>query len=155
LKVPDSIVPEVLTGRSHPNRSPSSLKLDNLEAAKRNSDLMFKTVIERNDANRNSFPFLDIPTILLAILIRSEAHEYTLARILGRIQTETGDQMDIPDLLSVERKERREFKGKETFRPDTRAIRDATAHAKFVIKNDPKGDYVINFQNDGDGYTYI
>ena len=72
-----------------------------MQAARNNSDLMFKTVIERNNTNRNYFPFLDISTILLAIIIGSEAHEYTVDKILLRIQIETGDQMDIPDLLSI------------------------------------------------------
>ena len=115
---------------------------------------MFKTVIDRNNTNISYFSFLDIPTILLAILIRSEAHEYALVKILRRIQTVTGVQLDIPELLSVERKERREIRGKESFRPDTRAIRDTTAHAKFVISHNRTGDFVINFRNDEDGYSF-
>ncbi|HKI08672.1 MAG TPA: hypothetical protein VKA09_09780 [Nitrososphaeraceae archaeon] len=89
-------------------------------------------------------------TVLLIIIIRSEAHEYTLGSILERIKSVTGDQIDIADLLSVENK----VPKAGSFKPDTRAIRDATSHARFVIKNDPAGDFVIHFNNAEDGYAF-
>jgi hypothetical protein len=150
LNIPDNLVPEVVTGRPQTSSSAPSLNLDRLQAAKENSSLMIKAVIERNNSNNNLL-LLDIPTILLTIIMRSEAHEYTLGRILGRIQNITKDQVDVADLLSVESKV---HKGNGVFKPDTRAIRDATVHARFVIKNDSMGDFAIHFNNTDDGYSF-
>lgn len=100
LSVQDNDVPQVITGRSSASSSPPSLNLDRLQAATKNSSLMFKTVIERNQSINNILLLLDISTVLLIIIIRSQAHEYTLGNILRRIQTITKDQIDIADLLS-------------------------------------------------------
>ena len=54
---------------------------------------------------------------------------------------------DIEDLLSVESK----VKKGNTWRTDVRAIRDATAHAKFKIN---KTNYQISFQNNEGGYDF-
>lgn len=150
LNVPDNLVPDVVTGRSQiSSSSVPSLNLDRSQAAKENSSLMIKAVIERNNSNNNLL-LLDIPTILLTIIMRSEAHEYTLGKILGRIQKVTKDQVDIADLLSVES---RVHKGNGV-KPDTRAIRDATAHARFIIRRDYVGDFAIHFNNTDDGYSF-
>jgi hypothetical protein len=74
LNIPDNLVPEVVSGRSQTSSLPS-LNLDRSQAAKENSSLMIKAIIERN--NNNNSLLLDIPTILLTIIMRSEAHEYT------------------------------------------------------------------------------
>jgi hypothetical protein len=150
LNVSDNLVPEVITGRSQTSLSVPSLNLERLRAAKESSSLMIKTVIERNLSNNNML-LLDIPTILLTIMIRSEAHEYILGKILGRIQNITKVHLDIDYLLSVENKVR---KGNGVYRPDTRAIRDATAHARFKIKDDSLDDFAIHFNNTDDGYSF-
>lgn len=149
LSVQDNDVPQVITGRSSASSSPPSLNLDRLQAATKNSSLMFKTVIERNQSINNILLLLDISTVLLIIIIRSQAHEYTLGNILRRIQTITKDQIDIADLLSVESKVPKAGSDK----PDTRAIRDATAHARSVITND-SNDFTVHFNNTEDGYIF-
>lgn len=149
LNVQDNDVPQVITGRSSASSSPPSLNLDRLQAATKNSSLMFKTVIERNQSINNILLLLDISTVLLIIIIRSQAHEYTLGNILRRIQTITKDQIDIADLLSVESKVPKAGSDK----PDTRAIRDATAHARSVITND-SNDFTVHFNNTEDGYIF-
>jgi hypothetical protein len=150
LNVQDNDVPQVVTGRSSTSSLPPSLNLDRLEAAKENSTLMINAVIERNKSNNNSLLLLDISTVLLIIIIRSEAHEYILGNILKRIKSVTRDQIDIADLLSVESK----VPKTGSFKPDTRAIRDAASHARFVIKNDLNGDFAIHFNNTEDGYGF-
>jgi hypothetical protein len=84
-------------------------------------------------------------------MIRSEAHEYILGKILERTKEIIQDQIDIPDLLSVSSKEP---KKEHKFKPDTRAIRDATAHAKFKIENDSTGDFIIHFNNIDEEYSF-
>lgn len=73
LSVQDNDVPQVITGRSSASSSPPSLNLDRLQAATKNSSLMFKTVIERNQSINNILLLLDISTVLLIIIIRSQA----------------------------------------------------------------------------------
>jgi hypothetical protein len=63
---------------------------------------MIEAVIERTHKNtNNNLLVLDFPAILLTIIIRSEAHEYTLQKILQRAASITKNSLDIPDLLSV------------------------------------------------------
>lgn len=127
LKIQDNDVPEVITGRSSTPSSPQPLNLDKLRAAKENSNLMFEAVRKRTQSINNNLLLLDISTVLLTIIIRSEAHEYTLGNILRRLQAITRENTDVAELLSVECK----VPKAESFKPDTRAIRDATAHVRF------------------------
>jgi hypothetical protein len=60
------------------------------------------------------------------------------------------NSLDIPDLLSVTDKQAK----RDEFKPDTRAIRDATAHAKFRIENNSTEDFIISFNNTDEGYSY-
>jgi hypothetical protein len=80
--IPDDKSAEVILGQQATGLSlPSSL--DKIRAAKENTNLMIEAVIERThkDTNNNLL-VLDFPAILLTIIIRSEAHEYTLQKIL-------------------------------------------------------------------------
>ncbi len=115
---------------------------------------MIKTVIDRNNSGRNDVSLLDIPAVLLTIIIRSEAHEYVLGKILQRTKDATNDLIDTADLLSATRKEPRKKNGRVIFVTDMRAIRDATAHAKFMIENNSAGDFSVRFSNTGHGYTF-
>jgi hypothetical protein len=103
--IPDNRASEVITGQSTTELSSPSLSFDKIHAARENTNLTINTVIDRNYNNSNSLLILDIPTILLTIMIRSEAHEYTLGKMLERIEVITKDEIDIPDLLSVVNKE--------------------------------------------------
>jgi succinate dehydrogenase flavin-adding protein (antitoxin of CptAB toxin-antitoxin module) len=149
LKIQDNDVPEVITGRSSTPSSPQPLNLDKLQAAKENSNLMFEAVRKRTQSINNNLLLLDISTVLLTIIIRSEAHEYTLGNILRRLQAITRENIDVAELLSVERK----VPKAESFKPDTRAIRDATAHARFDIIS-ASGDFAVHFKNTEDGYAF-
>jgi len=142
---------EVAIGQFNNTVSLPSLGFDKIYTARENTNLIIDTVVERNNDNDNNLLILDIPTILLTIMIRSEAHEYTLGKILERTEEITKNQIDIPDLLSVVSKVP---KGQDKFKPDTRAIRDATAHAKFKIEKDSVGDFMIYFNNTDEGYLY-
>lgn len=145
----------VVTGQKPNSKVPlPSLDLDKIYVARENTNLMINTVVERNYSNNNSLLILDIPTILLTIIIRSEAHEYALNKILERIKEVTKNQIDIPDLLSVEAKVSKVNNGQLGYKPDTRAIRDATAHAKFKIESDPAGDFLIAFNNTDKKYSF-
>lgn len=77
----DIDVPEVITGRSSTPSSPQPLNLDKLREAKENSNLMFEAVRMRTQSINNNLLLLYISTVLLTIIIRSEAHEYTLGNI--------------------------------------------------------------------------
>jgi len=105
-------------------------------------------------SGRNDTPLLDIPAILLTIVIRSEAHEYVLGKILQRAKDATKDLIDTADLLSVTRKESKKKNGRLVFVTDMRAVRDATAHARFIIENDFTGDFTVRFSNTGRGYSF-
>jgi hypothetical protein len=129
--LPDNRVVEVVSGQFNNTVSLPSLGFDKIYTARENTNLMINTVVERNYDNDNNLLILDIPTILLTIMIRSEAHEYTLGKILQRTEEITKNQIDIPDLLSVVSKVP---KGQHKFKPDTRAIRDATALANYKCK---------------------
>jgi hypothetical protein len=152
--IPDSAVPEVVTGRSSADPPFPHIDFSKIQAAKSSSSLMIKTVFDRNNYGNNDFLLLDIPAILLTIIIRSEAHEYVLGKILQRAKDVTKDQIDIVDLLSVTHKELKEKSGRRLFGTDMRAIRDATAHAKFIIENDSSGDFTISFNNTERGYSF-
>jgi hypothetical protein len=148
--IPDDKSAEVILGQQATGLSlPSSF--DKIHAAKENTNLMIEAVIERtHKGTNNNLLVLDFPAILLTIIIRSEAHEYTLQKILQRAASITKNRLDIPDLLSVTDKQAK----REEFKPDTRAIRDATAHAKFRIENNSTDDFIISFNNTDEGYSY-
>jgi hypothetical protein len=152
--ISDSVATEVVTGRSNKGPPSSPIDFSKTQAAKSSSSLMIKTVFDRNNYGNKDFLLLDIPAILLTIIIRSEAHEYVLGQILQRAKNVTKDQIDIVDLLSVTHKEPKEKSGRQVFVTDMRAIRDATAHAKFIIENDPSGDFSISFSNTERGYSF-
>ncbi|MGA9841653.1 MAG: hypothetical protein WBQ25_05010 [Nitrososphaeraceae archaeon] len=149
--IPDNRVGQVVTGESIAGAPLASLSFDKLSAVRENTNLMINTVVDRNYNNINNMLILDIPTILLTIMIRSEAHEYILEKILQRTEELTKNKIDIPDLLSVAHKEP---KGEHKYKPDTRAMRDAIAHAKFKIENDSMGDFIIYFNNTDEGYSF-
>ena len=98
----------------------------------------------------NKQRILDIPAILLTLMIRSEAHEYRMKQIIERAKFINID-FDSAEVLSVQNKV---SKGKQD-KPDRRAIRDATAHARFKIESDGKDDYIIKYNNTEDGYSFI
>jgi hypothetical protein len=148
--IPDNLVVEAVIGQHDLTVSLRSIGFDKIYTARENTNLMINTVIERNNIRKNDLFILDIPTILLTIMIRSEAHEYVLGKILGRVKEITKNQIDIPELLSVIG---RVPKGNE-YKPDTRAIRDATAHAKFKIESDFTGDFIISFNNTDEKYSF-
>ena len=75
---------------------------------------------------------LDISTILLTTIIRSDAHEFQIGEILKRAVKETQSNVDIAYILSIEDK----VKKKNKYKPNTRAIRDATDHVHFKIEKD-------------------
>jgi hypothetical protein len=152
--IPDSAVAEVITGRPVSDQPRPPLDLEKVNAAKLSSSLMIKTVIDRNNSGNNNMLLLDIPAVLLTIIIRSEAHEHTLTKILQRTGDGTKGQVDIAELLSVTYKQPKMKKGHLSFVPDMRAIRDATAHAKFTIENDTTGDFTVHFRNTEYGYSF-
>jgi hypothetical protein len=152
--IPDSAAAEVVTGRSGTGPPSHPLDFQKINAAKLSSSLMIKTVIDRNNSGDNNTPLLDVPAILLTIIIRSEAHEYVLGKILQRAGDVTKDLIDIAELLSVTSKEPRKRKGQVVFGTDMRAIRNSTAHARFIIEKDSSGDFAISFNNTGGGYSF-
>jgi hypothetical protein len=153
-KIPDGAAAEVITGRSGSGLPSTPLDFQKIHAAKASSSLMIKTVIDGNNSDRNDAPLLDLPAILLTIIIRSEAHEYVLGKILQRARNATKDLIDTADLLSVTCKEAKMKNGQPVFVTDMRALRDATAHARFIIENDSTGDFMIHFNNTGYGYSF-
>jgi hypothetical protein len=152
--IPDTEVAEVITGRPTSDQSRPSLGLEKANAAKLSSSLMIKTVVDRNNRGNNNKRILDIPAVLLTIIVRSEAHEYILGKILQRTATAAKDLVDIEDLLSVTHKQPKIKSGQPSFVTDMRAIRDATAHAKFIIENDTGGDFAVRFSNTEYGYSF-
>ena len=151
-KIPDSAVVGVINGDSGSVQPTVPLDMEKIIAATSSSSLMIKTVFDRN--NSGSKDLLDIPAILLNIIIRSEAHEYVLDKILERAKDATNDPIDIDDLLSVAHKESRMKNGRLEYVTDMRAIRDATAHARFIIENDSMGDFKVRFSNLAKGYSF-
>jgi hypothetical protein len=152
--ISDDKVAEVITGRSSSDRPRPPLDLERVNAAKLSSSLMIKTVYDRNNSGNNNMSILDIPAVLLTIIIRSEAHEYTLGKVLQRTKDATKGQVDIVDLLSVTHKQTKLKNGHSFFVTDMRAIRDATAHARFIIKSDATGDFAVHFSNTKRGYSF-
>jgi hypothetical protein len=57
-------------------------------------------------------------------------------------------------MLSITHKESRLRNGRPEYVTDMRAIRDATAHARFKIENDSMGDFNVRFSNTGKGYSF-
>jgi hypothetical protein len=88
LKIQDNDVPEVITGRSSTPSWPQPLTSINC-GQQSNSNLMFEAVRKRTQSINNNLLLLDISTVRLTIIIRSEAHEYTLGNILRRLQAIT------------------------------------------------------------------
>lgn len=132
--IPDNEAAEVITGRSDSDQPSVPTDLPKIEAARLSSSLMINAVIDRNNSGSNNMPLLDIPAILLTIIIRSEAHEYALGKILQRAMNATNESVDVADLLSVTRREPKVKNGKTFFVTDMRAIRDATAHANSKLR---------------------
>ena len=99
--------------------------------------------------NQVTINILSITSILLALIIRVEAHEYEIQNMIVEAEKYTNLNYDIQEMLSVNSKIR---KG-NGWKSDTRAIRDAVSHAHFVINKRDKR-YVIHFKNTEDGYNF-
>ena len=93
---------------------------------------------------------LSLTSILLVLVIRVEAHEYEIEKMIIKAKKYTNLDFDIQEILSVTSKV---AKGK-AWRSDTRAIRDAISHAKFSITQ-IKNDHILNFNNKEQGYNFV
>ena len=93
---------------------------------------------------------LSMTSILLAIVIRVEAHEYEIQNMIAIGKNYVDLNYDIQEMCSVESKVQ---KGSE-WRSDTRAIRDAVSHAHFTINDTGNGYYEIHFKNFEQGYRF-
>ena len=93
---------------------------------------------------------LSMISILLAIVIRVEAHEYEIQNMIATAKRYVGLNYDIEEMCSVDLKVQ---KGSE-WRSDPRAIRDAVSHAHFMINDTGKGYYEIHFKNLEQGYQF-
>jgi hypothetical protein len=103
-------------------------------------------IIEAILSNR-ALNFLLLTSILLAFIIRVEAHEYEIEHIITNANKYTNMNYDIQEMLSVSSKVQKGWKS------DTRAIRDAISHAHFTIR-EVKKDYIIHFKNTEQGYNF-
>jgi hypothetical protein len=99
--------------------------------------------------NQGTINILSITSILLALIIRVEAHEYEIQNMIAKAEKYMNLNYDIQEMLSVNSKIR---KG-NGWRSDTRAIRDAVSHAHFIINKKDKG-YMIHFKNTEEGYNF-
>jgi hypothetical protein len=99
--------------------------------------------------NQGSVNILSITSILLALIIRVESHEYEIQNMIAKAKKYVNLNYDIEEMLSVNS---RIGKG-NGWRSDTRAIRDAVSHAHFVINKRGNG-YLIHFKNSEDGYNF-
>lgn len=142
-QIPDNDVFEVITGEHFKGFIPDIEAFVKILTARANTELFVKEVIKRNQNKDNKFKLLDISTILLIIIVRTESHEHSLMQLLNRAKTKTNSSTNIPLLLSVENAI---LKDKE-YKSDARAIRDATAHNHFAVVGDDNHDYIITFSN--------
>jgi len=99
--------------------------------------------------NNRPFNILSLTSILLALIIRVEAHEYEIENMITNAKKYTNLDFDIQEILSVNSKVQ---KGKG-WKSDTRAIRDAISHANFSI-TEVNMDYIIHFKNNEQGYNF-
>jgi hypothetical protein len=143
MQIPDNDVFEVITGEPYKGFIPNIEAFVKILTAKANTALFVNEVIERNKNKDNKFKLLDISAILLIIIIRTEAHEYSLLQLLNRAQKKSTISVDVPLLLSVENAILKDKK----YKSDARAIRDAVAHNHFTVIGDDQIDYTITFSN--------
>jgi hypothetical protein len=99
--------------------------------------------------NQGTINILTITSILLALIIRVEAHEYKIQNMIAKAEKYMNLNYDIQEMLSINSKIR---KG-NGWRSDTRAIRDAVSHAHFIINKRDMG-YMIHFNNTEEGYNF-
>jgi hypothetical protein len=92
---------------------------------------------------------LTITSILLALLVRVQAHEYEIGKMLEKAERYINLNFDIQEMCSVDKKVQ---KGTE-WRSDVRAIRDAISHAHFDITYNNK-QFQIHINNTEKGYNY-
>lgn len=143
IRIPDNDVFEVITGEPYKGFIPDIEAFVKILTARTNTAIFVNEVVERNLKKDNKFKPLDISAILLTIIVRTEAHEYSLMKVLDRAQKKAGVAVDIPLLLSVENAILKDNK----YKSDARAIRDATAHNHFAVVGDDVHDYEITFSN--------
>lgn len=98
--------------------------------------------------NNRPYNILSLTSVLLALIIRVEAHEYEIENIVTNAKKHINLDYDIQEILSVDSKVQKGIGWKS----DTRAIRDAIAHASFNI-TEVKEDYIIHFKNNEQGYN--
>lgn len=150
-QVPENKVFEVIMGQCINNFTPSSHVFKKTFDARSNTRIFIQMVLDRQNNKSNVDILCDIPALLLTILIRSEAHEFLIGEMLCRVEKEIGETVDIPNLLSIHGKV---VKG-SSFKPDTRALRDAIAHNHFKVNKTKEGDYIINFENYEMGWHFV
>jgi hypothetical protein len=143
MQIPDNDVFEVITGEPYQGFIPNIEAFVKILTARANTALFVNEVIQRNQNKDNKFKLLDISTILLIIIIRTEAHEYSLLQLLNRAQEKSATSVNVPLILSVENAILKDKK----YKSDARAIRDAVAHNHFTVTGNDQLDYTITFSN--------
>jgi len=108
------------------------------------TNYIIEAILKQGIAN-----ILSITSILLALIIRVEAHEYELQNMILKAESYTNVNYDIQEILSVNSK----IKKGNDWKSDTRAIRDAISHGHFTISKLGKG-YKIHFKNTEQGYNF-
>jgi undecaprenyl pyrophosphate synthase len=106
--------------------------------------------IEQAILDNQQSKILSLTSILLALVIRVEAHEYEIENMIKKAKKYTKLNFDIQEILSVTSKV---AKG-DRWKSDSRAIRDAISHAKFSITQIKKG-HILSFSNNEQGYNFV
>lgn len=112
---------------------------------KKITDYIEQSILDDQQSN-----ILSLTSILLALIIRVEAHEYEIENMITKAKKYTSLDFDIQEILSITSKV---AKGKG-WKSDSRAIRDAISHANFSI-NEIKKDHILDFSNKEQGYNFV
>ncbi len=150
LLIPDAKIFEVIMGQEVKEHIPNIPLFMRIQSAKNSTDQFIETIRQRKNEDDRERILTDISTILLTVMIRIETHEHIMFEMLDRASKVINKDIDMQDLFSINSKVKR---GKED-RTDSRAIRDATAHAHFKVSANTTGDYIIKFENNDKGWKF-
>lgn len=114
-----------------------------IELGKANTNINNTLGILEKNPERGS----TLHAILTSITTRVERHEYALKEIISSAMQYVTLNYDVEEICSVEGKVPRG----DFWETDTKAIRDASSHAKYTISSNGEE---IEFNNDEDGYSF-
>ncbi len=119
--------------------------LSKLESVKNTTSIITDAIL-----NENQRDVLSLSGVLVCIILRTEASEYEINNIVELAKKYTSIDIESEDLISIDTKVR---KGKDKWKSDIRAMRDAISHAKFEIKS-IDNSIEVHFNNQEKGYDF-